>query len=147
MTSAAVWKISPHGGVLVTVISAAACERAKYHPVIIYRERMRSSGNINPHGISCPLASQRSNVPVTVPDGNHDGFINWHHLAEKTIMEKRNHSPCFGMHAWRKDTNLSGKIDPDGSRYNNHQNVKNTGGAVVAMVKQLLHCTPFNLIT
>lgn len=76
MTSAAVWKISPHDGLLVTVISAVACERAKYHPVIICHTRMRSSDNINPNSIGCPLASQRLKAPVTVPDGNHDGFIN-----------------------------------------------------------------------
>lgn len=60
--------------VAVTGISAGACDRVKHHPVIIYDKRMRSSDNINPH--SCPLASQRLNVPVTVPDRNHDGFIN-----------------------------------------------------------------------
>lgn len=41
MTSAAVWRISPHDGVPVIVISVVACERAKYHPVIIYCKRSR----------------------------------------------------------------------------------------------------------
>lgn len=140
VTSAAVWRISPHGGVPVTVISESACERAKYHPVIIYRTRMRSSDNINTGGVSCPLVSQRLNVLVTVPDGNHDGFINWRHLKEKAVTENRNHFPRMGMRVRRTRTNLSSKTNPNRSGCNDHQNIKNTGGAVVAMVKQPLHC-------
>lgn len=66
--------MSAHDEVPAMAIRAVACQKAKYHPVIIYHVRMRSSDNINPHSINCPLASQRLNVPVTVPDGNHDGF-------------------------------------------------------------------------
>lgn len=142
MMSAAVSKISP-----VTVISAVACERAKNDPVIIYRKRMRSSDNINSHGIICPLASQRLNVTVPFPEENHDGFVNCHHPREKTVMEKRNPSPIFCMRIRKTDTNLLRKIDLDRSGCKNYQHIKNTGGAVVTVVKQPLHCTPFNLIT
>lgn len=142
MMSAAVWKISPRYGHPVTVISAVECERAKYHPVVIYAKRMRSSANINPHSISCLLTSQRVNVPVTLPDGNHDGFINWHHLREKTREEKRTEEKSFS--ALRHAYTVEGHEPQHQNRprqEHNYQHIKNTGGAVVAMVKQRCRLT------
>lgn len=88
---------------------------------------MRSS-DINPRSISCPLGSQRLNVPVAVPNENHDAFINQH-------VDFDQQSGNSFMYILQKDTKHRSKIDPDRSICNSYQLITNTSGAVVAMVK------------